>query len=742
MACSSFSVNAQCISCPQYDFAITPTSSWQTSSSSISSFGCKVYEVQVVSGLSYIFKTGCGNGANANYDTYIELYDATCGYLAGNDDACEELRSEIGWSASYTGVAYVSVRGFSSSAGDYTMAYRSCDASALFTFESEGATVSFTASSIQSGNTYFWDFGDGTTATGASVSHTFECGYGSYVSLTASAPTGCSVTDYQYVQPEGGISAAFTYQQDGSTFSFDATASASDLVYFWDFGDGSTSDLPEPVHTYGCGGDFWIFLEVNDPVSGCYAYAYDYVYVEGEVIAPTFTYVVNGSTVSFMANAPGAESYLWDFGNGDQSTVQNPTYTYQCAGGQSVSLMVTDANGCQGFYWDFFEVAGELLPVDFTYSVNGLNVSFTGPVGGGVNSWYWYFDDGNSSDLQNPSHTYSCPGTYYVEVSVSNDAGCYNYGYQLVVVEGGLPSFTFTQTGNTVNFSAPSQGVVEWFWDFGDGVTSSQQNPVYTFTSCGTYYVALYLSLSNGCSAYYFEPVQIEGNVHVEAMSNGPICPGDNITLSATAIQFAVYQWQGPNGFASDFSSVTISNATEAMSGTYELTVYDALGCPNNASVEVVVDVPSNEVTLSGTVLQAASGMASYFWTNCGTGLSIPAQTASLFAPSTNGSYSVTVTNTTGCTATSVCVAVTNVGLAESEAGMFSVHPNPSAGVFRIEGATDIMSIHVTDALGRSVWRGSLAASGIIDLSGMPSGLYMLNVTTAEGSAAYRLVKQ
>jgi PKD repeat protein len=741
--CPVTEVKAQCATCPAYDFSITPTAAWQTTGSSINSYGCKVYRVAVQSGLSYAFKTGCGDGATASYDTYLELYDASCGYLAGNDDACENLRSRVEWSADYTGFVYLLVRGYSSDFGSYTVAYRSCDASALFTYGTTGTEVTFTASSIAGGNSYLWDFGDGTFGTGPTVVHDFPCGYASYVTLTVTSASGCSVTNYAYVQPEGGITAFFTYVQEGSTLTFSSEVSGTGVQYFWNFGDGSTSDEPNPVHEYVCGGDFWISLDVTDGSGECYAYHYDYAFIDGLVITPTFTYSISGSTVTFTATAPDAIAYQWDFGNGDYSSEQNPVYTYPCAGSQYVSLMVTDASGCVGYHWDFFEVGGNVLPTDFTYAVNGLTASFTGPTGGGINEWYWYFGDGNTSSLQNPTYTFACPGTYYVEVSVSNAQGCFNYGYQQLTVGAEAAPFTYSQTGNTVAFIAPSSpGVVAWYWDFGTGATSSQQNPVYTFPGCGTYYVALYRQLSNGCDMYSFQEVYVQGSMHVEAMYNGPICPGQAFTLTSTSVQFAAYQWQGPNGFASDFSTVTISNATVGMSDTYTVTIWDAGGCPNSASVEVLVDVPSNAVTAIGATLHAVDGMASYYWTDCSTGISIPAQTAASFSPVANGSYSVTVTNSTGCTATSSCVVVNNVGVDDAQALGLSVYPNPSTGIFRVDGITGTTIAQVSDVTGRSVWRGSLSGNGLIDLSAMPSGIFLLQVTTGAGSGAYRLVKQ
>jgi len=118
------SCGAACVSCPSYDFELTPTSTWQVHSSSHPSNGCKIYRVAVTAGVPYFFKTGCGDGATANYDTYLELLDGSCVMLTQDDDGCESNRSLISWTATYTGYAYLKVSGYNGAGGSYTLAYR------------------------------------------------------------------------------------------------------------------------------------------------------------------------------------------------------------------------------------------------------------------------------------------------------------------------------------------------------------------------------------------------------------------------------------------------------------------------------------------------------------------------------------------------------------------------------------------------------------------------------------------
>ena len=115
-----------CYSCGIYDYGTYyPSSSWQTHSSSFGANGCRWYAFYLYSGVPYTFKTGCGDGATADFDTYLELYNSSCSLVASNDDYCENLRSQISYTPSVSGTYYLKVRGYSSSSyGSYTLAYR------------------------------------------------------------------------------------------------------------------------------------------------------------------------------------------------------------------------------------------------------------------------------------------------------------------------------------------------------------------------------------------------------------------------------------------------------------------------------------------------------------------------------------------------------------------------------------------------------------------------------------------
>jgi hypothetical protein len=107
-----------------YDYSLSPNTNWLTHSGNTSSRGYIIYRVAVSSGIQYMFKTGCGNGATANFDTYLELYTSLNNdRIAYNDDACESYRSSLAWTATFDGYVYLKVKGYGQESGSYTLAY-------------------------------------------------------------------------------------------------------------------------------------------------------------------------------------------------------------------------------------------------------------------------------------------------------------------------------------------------------------------------------------------------------------------------------------------------------------------------------------------------------------------------------------------------------------------------------------------------------------------------------------------
>ncbi|MFT5168943.1 MAG: PKD repeat protein [Saprospiraceae bacterium] len=221
------------------------------------------------------------------------------------------------------------------------------------------------------------------------------------------------------------------------------------------------------------------------------------------VVVPTanFSYTnQGGGTIDFTdqsSNIP--TSWLWDFGDGNTSTQQNPQHTYAAPGTYTVCLTVTNSAGsdvvCQNVDISFAPVAAFMA----TDQGGGL-VDFTDQSTNSPTSWLWDFGDGNTSTQQNPQHTYSSPGTYTVCLTVTNSSGSNTVCQDVTIILAPVAAFTFTdQGGGMVDFiDQSSNSPTSWLWDFGDGNTSTMQNPQYNYVSNGMYTVCLTASNSAG----------------------------------------------------------------------------------------------------------------------------------------------------------------------------------------------------------------------------------------------------
>jgi len=201
-------------------------------------------------------------------------------------------------------------------------------------------------------------------------------------------------------------------------------------------------------------------------------------------------------------------TWLWNFGDGNESSQQNPSHTYYNAGVYTVSLTATNEFGTNTKTKNGYinvSNSGNVPIADFSANpTNGqepLTVSFIDQSSNIPTTWLWNFGDGNTSSQQNPSHTYYNAGVYTVSLTATNEFGTNTKtknGYINVSNSGNAPIADFSanptngQEPLTVTFIDQSSNIpTTWLWNFGDGNTSSQQNPSHTYYNAGVYTVSL-----------------------------------------------------------------------------------------------------------------------------------------------------------------------------------------------------------------------------------------------------------
>lgn len=277
--------------------------------------------------------------------------------------------------------------------------------------------------------------------------------------------------------------------------SFTDTSINNPTGWLWDFADGLSSTIQNPSHTFNLPGVFPVTLTVSPGNSRSSRNVT--VSLPSPGSAAAFTYVNNSSpplSVTFTdTSTNNPTSWLWDFGDGTTSTVRNPSKTYAVGGSYSVKLTVANSFG-GNFTQNTVNVAGILPTVSFsaspTVGTTPLSVVFTDTSSGNPTSWYWNFGDGGSSTQKNPSHVYTVSGTYTVTLTATNATGGNTLSKAAFITSSGVavppsaPVADFTSnptSGNsplTVTFTDTStNNPTSWLWDFGDGTTSTQQNP-------------------------------------------------------------------------------------------------------------------------------------------------------------------------------------------------------------------------------------------------------------------------
>jgi len=488
---------------------------------------------------------------------------------------------------------------------------------------------------------WLWDFGDGQTGTGSAPTHLYA-NAGTYtVMLAVTTSEGCTndTTHQVIVYPE--VTAAFSYNSpacasDSVNFvDLSNSPHGSITTWLWDFGDGNTVTVnfpanPNVSHMYADGGTYTVSLTITTS-DGCTAQSSNPVTINFAPIA-NFSFEAGGCanlglqfTDLSQENGGGSIiSWNWDFGDpttgiNNYSTLQNPIHAFSSGGTFNVNLIVTNINGCIDSLTNIVTISDAPLS-DFSADTACFDAptSFTDesttPTGT-IIAWNWNFGDpasgaNNTSTLQNPTHIFTNIGVFDVILIVTNSDGCEDdTTMQITVNPKPIAQFDYTTAclGSETQFTdlsiAPGSSITDWFWDFGDGVgTSDIQNPVYVYTAAGTYDVTLIVTNLENCIDSVVVPVDVRENPTAAFTYLNFFCPAGQVNFQDESFgagsTIVERFWTFEPGYTSievnPVHTFTETDTTYAV----ELIVTDNFGCMDTI-VDSVFVKPGMEFTFT-----------------------------------------------------------------------------------------------------------------------------------------------
>lgn len=489
--------------------------------------------------------------------------------------------------------------------GAYTAAFTASSSACINT------PVTFTNTSVPLPVSVAWDFGDGGTSTSLNPVKVYSTA-GTYMVRLIADFGGCFDTAYSTITILGKPSAAFsapvtTACKPPLTVNFNNSTSGA-VSYEWNFGDGNTSTQRNPVHTYTAMGSYTVTLTATN-ANGC----------SDTLVIPDFVKIqypkvtINNLPVSHCAplswtfsstvtSVDPVVSYEWDFGDGNTSTSPNPTHLFP-AGQYDIKLVITTAGGCTDTAFVHHGIIASVKPVpNFTATPRNVcafqDIYFSDLTTGNVTSWFWQFGDGGTSADQNPVYQYQDTGYFDVTLKVCN-GGCCDTIKFLKYIHITPPIANFTPSFDCNNrfykqFTDLSIGADEWHWDFGDGNTSTLQNPSHTYAATGTYNVVLRVkNNTTGCEHTKITPITILFEKADFTPSVTDICKYTPVIFTANGnnpANVASFQWDFGDG-ATGSGQTPTHMYTQSGHYTVRLIVTDIQGCPDTMNRNMLINV-------------------------------------------------------------------------------------------------------------------------------------------------------
>ncbi|MDO7868518.1 PKD domain-containing protein [Nocardioides jiangxiensis] len=507
------------------------------------------------------------------------------------------------------------------------------------TFDGSGTADQETA---DSGLTFAWTFGDGSTGAGVKPTHAYAAAGTYTVKLVVTDPQGASDTKTFALQvtnsaPTAAGTITPASPTAGESVTFDGTASTDketpqSLTYSWDFADGSPkASTVAPAHTYAASGYYQVKLTVTDPQGLATTKSFALTVGANEKPAARLTASQTkanvGQSVSFDGSTStdretAALTYAWDFGDGTDTTAltsSKVTHSWTAAGTYTVTLRVTDANGQTGTATVTITVgntapvpAGTVTPQP-AYALQQVTLDGSASTDAETPSqlqYSWTFGDGSAATAYDASpvakHVYAA-GSYTATLRVKDPVGAVSLKtFSVSVLANAAPVARPTATPNPAHPGKPvtldgsgstdaDGDALTYLWTLPDGSSATTASTAYTFPATGTYTASLTVTDAHGISSTSSVTVEATNAAPTAAVAASPLTAhrGQEVTFDGRGssdpdADALTYLWEFPGG---DTATTSVAKHTWADAGSYavKLTVVDPFGASATKTVTVTV---------------------------------------------------------------------------------------------------------------------------------------------------------
>lgn len=312
------------------------------------------------------------------------------------------------------------------------------------------------------------------------------------------------------------------------TINFNSNGFQTDS-YLWNFGNGQTTDDPNPTFTYTQPGSYIVTLFGRD--TSCVDLnlidsSLINIFVKFDSVIANFNYnlIANCDTNTLITDnvSINANQYLWDFGDSTFSSLFEPLHSYDSSGTFNITLIATNDTACISSDTVFktveivvkfdneinlaIDTACTFLTTQFETTNNSLNNE----------TYLWDFGDGTITTTENPFHIYNTPGTYTITLITTDSSYCNitdtAIASAVIIPNDVIANFEIDssyQLFEEIQFNNTSSNATQYLWNFGDGENSIEENPRKKYREDGLFTPCLTASNRFGCVDTICKPVNI-----------------------------------------------------------------------------------------------------------------------------------------------------------------------------------------------------------------------------------------